>query len=434
MQLIAYVRVSTAEQDSLAAQESSIRRYCEALGHDLTDVYSDKASGSGMIGRDGLRSLLARLEGDDVDGVIVTKIDRLSRSMKDWSTLVEEYFQKGGLNKKLVALDMNIDTSTATGELFLNLMIMLSQWERRMIGERTSEALQEMRAEGRRVGGRPPYGWKAGGKGKAWWIPHPAERLRIYTMRAIREELGYGNKRIADWLNDHGLFHKLGKKWTEYKVWYVRQRCEKSMSVPQPPDFKLSDVVDQTKSPYLRTDLMNKCTMRLFDAGLLDDYLDTDLHYEPTIEDQLEVHETDGGGHTAAVIGEGEQMIALWYFPEEDLGSWRKLARLAGGGIVDYADYIRMLNHIDFEYREAGYRVVWVNIHVRQLVGEVKRRGLDNTSENRAAILSLVAAQATGVSELDDVSLTTHGKSGYLLKNLLSNADKTGSGEPAAEF
>ena len=44
MRLIAYVRVSTAEQDSLAAQESSIRRYCEALGHDLTDVYSDKAS------------------------------------------------------------------------------------------------------------------------------------------------------------------------------------------------------------------------------------------------------------------------------------------------------------------------------------------------------------------------------------------------------
>ena len=136
MRLIAYTRVSTQEQDSTVSQHAAIRRYCEGLGHELVDVYSDKGSGAGMKKRPQLLEMLTRLRADDdIDGVIVTKIDRLSRSIKDWMTLIEEYFQGSGLGKKLVAMDMHIDTSTAAGELFLTIMMALSQWERRHIRE-----------------------------------------------------------------------------------------------------------------------------------------------------------------------------------------------------------------------------------------------------------------------------------------------------------
>lgn len=425
MKLLAYVRVSTAEQDSLAAQEGSVRRYCEAMGHEVVRVYWDKASGSRMEEREGLRLLLAHLESEDVDGVIVTKIDRLSRSMKDWSMLVEEYFQKTGMDKKLVALDMNIDTSTATGELFLNLMIMLSQWERRMIGERTSDALQQMRREGKIVGGRPPYGWKAGGKGRAYWVPKPSECLKIYAMRALRTERGWGARRIARWLNEHGLRYKLGKKWTYWQVWYVMDKCEKSMSVPQPEDFDLSELELRGKeSPYLPSRLVNKYTLELFDAGLLDEYLTEDLTHKETIEDSMLVNDTHGEQQVGIVCGEDAPMIALWEYPRDQFKSWQRMSKDAGKHVNNYDEYLGMIRRIGFDHQEAGYRVVYVKIEVRQLLDELDRRGIDNCSGNRAAILSLVAARATGQSTLDDVELVAHGKNITLSRHLKKNPHK----------
>jgi hypothetical protein len=81
---------------------------------------------------------------------VVAKLDRLSRSVVDAGRLLEEA-RKGGFN--IVALDLGLDLSTPTGELVANVLAAVAQWERRMIGVRTSEALQVKIAA---AGSHPP--------------------------------------------------------------------------------------------------------------------------------------------------------------------------------------------------------------------------------------------------------------------------------------
>lgn len=85
------------------------------------------------------RPQLSTLRRGEADAVVVAKLDRLSRSVVDAGRLLEEARQ-GGFN--IVALDLGLDLSTPTGELVANVLAAVAQWERRMIGVRTSEALQ----------------------------------------------------------------------------------------------------------------------------------------------------------------------------------------------------------------------------------------------------------------------------------------------------
>ena len=84
--------------------------------------------------------------------LIVAKVDRLSRSMVDFTTLMDRSAREGWA---LVALDLGVDTSTPSGEAMANVMATFSQFERRLIGQRTKEALAVKRAQGVRLG-RPP--------------------------------------------------------------------------------------------------------------------------------------------------------------------------------------------------------------------------------------------------------------------------------------
>jgi DNA invertase Pin-like site-specific DNA recombinase len=88
-----------------------------------------------------LPEVLAALRRGEAHAVVVAKFDRLSRSAVDAGRLLEEA-RNGGFN--IVALDLGLDLSTPTGELVANVLAAVAQWERRMIGQRTSEALRVM--------------------------------------------------------------------------------------------------------------------------------------------------------------------------------------------------------------------------------------------------------------------------------------------------
>jgi DNA invertase Pin-like site-specific DNA recombinase len=150
--VIGYVRVSTREQgDSglgLAAQRAAIDAECQRRGWELEQVYEDVASAKDTI-RPGLTAALAALESGLVSGLVVAKIDRLSRSMLDFAGILQRANQR---RWGLVVLDLGVDTSTPSGKLVATVIAALAEWEREQISTRTKDALAERRAQGGKLG------------------------------------------------------------------------------------------------------------------------------------------------------------------------------------------------------------------------------------------------------------------------------------------
>jgi site-specific DNA recombinase len=94
-----------------------------------------------------MERLLALVEGRRVEAVIVYKLDRLTPSVVDLDKLRKLFERKG---MALVSLQESLDPTTATGRLMMNLLASVSQWEREVIGERTRDAMQHLKAQGKR--------------------------------------------------------------------------------------------------------------------------------------------------------------------------------------------------------------------------------------------------------------------------------------------
>jgi DNA invertase Pin-like site-specific DNA recombinase len=156
MRAVGYARVSTAEQAdsgaSLGAQREAIEAEVRRRRWELVELFTDTASGKSLNGRHGLKKARKVLETGKADVLVVAKLDRLSRSLKDFAGLMEDAARQ---KWALVALDLGVDTTTPSGELVANVMASVAQWERRAIGQRTKDALALRRKEGVRLG-RPP--------------------------------------------------------------------------------------------------------------------------------------------------------------------------------------------------------------------------------------------------------------------------------------
>lgn len=150
MTLVGYIRVSTDRQGEhglgMQAQRQAIEAAAAARNLELDAVYQDVDSGS-KTDRPGLQDALAGLQTGDM--LIVAKLDRLTRSVVQFASLLERAQLAGWT---LVALDMGIDTSTPQGELMVHVLASFAQFERRLISERTKTALSQARANGTHTG------------------------------------------------------------------------------------------------------------------------------------------------------------------------------------------------------------------------------------------------------------------------------------------
>jgi DNA invertase Pin-like site-specific DNA recombinase len=156
--VVVYVRVSSAGQaDSgagLAAQQQAIMAEAQHRHWYIVQVYRDAGvSAKNVAAQPQLQAALAALKAHHADAIVVAKLDRLTRSLGDFANLLERSVKEGWA---VVALDLSIDTSTPTGEYVANNMAALARWERRLIGQRTKDALAVKRTQGTRLG-RPPY-------------------------------------------------------------------------------------------------------------------------------------------------------------------------------------------------------------------------------------------------------------------------------------
>ena len=139
---VGYCRVSTTGQadngDSLSDQKERIKGYATAHGLQLVEVIQDRGHSGGSLDRPGAKRLLKLIRGRKVDAVIVVKLDRITRSLRDLGDLIELFEKKG---VELASIGDSIDTATASGRLVLNVLGSVVQWEREMGAERTREAL-----------------------------------------------------------------------------------------------------------------------------------------------------------------------------------------------------------------------------------------------------------------------------------------------------
>jgi len=149
----AYYRVSTDEQtatgNGLDAQAAAVTRAVEARGWELVSSFTDAGRSGGNLNRPELSRALDHLDRGVADVLVVAKLDRLSRSVSDFDTIARRARRRAW---SVVALDVDVDTTTPAGELMANVYGAVAQWERRIIGARTSEAMQAMKARGVRLG------------------------------------------------------------------------------------------------------------------------------------------------------------------------------------------------------------------------------------------------------------------------------------------
>jgi site-specific DNA recombinase len=217
MKLIGYARVSSDSQEentSLHEQERKIRAYCEAMSHELTGINIEVASGSNLK-RPALQSVLDRLP--DIDGIIVLKLDRLSRSLKDTVNLIAELNEQ---NKHLVAVEQQLDTSSSNGRLFVNIMASFSEYERELINERTQGGRKAKLLAGGYAYGKPKFGMKAS---NGELIPNEEEREIIELIRRHRRS-GKSYSSIAEYLNEKNIPPKHGIKWYHKSVQLVLKK------------------------------------------------------------------------------------------------------------------------------------------------------------------------------------------------------------------
>ncbi len=154
MKVVGYIRVSTDEQaDSgagLEAQRAAITMEAQRRGFELVSIHEDAGvSGKALSGRPGLTQALAAVDEGQAGALIVAKLDRLSRSLLDFSLLMAQSRRRGWA---LIALDIAVDTSTPSGEMLANVLAVFAQFERRLIGQRTREALAVKRSQGVQLG------------------------------------------------------------------------------------------------------------------------------------------------------------------------------------------------------------------------------------------------------------------------------------------
>lgn len=184
MRLIAYLRVSTEEQAAagygLDAQELELRRTFEYRGWELHDLIRDEGVSGATLERPGLVRALRAIAKGEADGLVVTKLDRLTRSVVDFGDLLEWLAEA---QATLVALDVNVDTSTPAGRMIAQIIVVIAEWERETIAARTKAGLAAKRAQGRPTG-RPAVADR----------PELAERIRAMrdaglTLQAIADRL-----------------------------------------------------------------------------------------------------------------------------------------------------------------------------------------------------------------------------------------------------
>ena len=179
-----YTRKSTEaglEQDfnSLDAQREAGEAYIRSQAHEgwglIPTAYDDGGFSGGSMERPGLQTLLRDVEAGLIDIIVVYKVDRLTRSLTDFSKLVELFDRRG---VSFVSVTQSFNTTSSMGRLTLNMLLSFAQFEREVTGERIRDKIAASKRKGIWMGGPVPLGYRVQDR-KLVIVDEAAERVRL---------------------------------------------------------------------------------------------------------------------------------------------------------------------------------------------------------------------------------------------------------------
>lgn len=193
LRMVGYVRVSTDKQDvGPEVQRAALEREALLKGYALTLVEELAVSAATVRKRPLMQQLLTALKAGSFDGLMVAKLDRLSRSMEDGTRILADSQRQGW---RIICLDLGVDTATVMGAGLFNMALNFAEIERKMIGKRTSEAMQQKAAAGEHMG-------------RVSVLPH-AVMLRIHGLHGS----GLSLRQIAELLEAEQVQTARGGRW-----------------------------------------------------------------------------------------------------------------------------------------------------------------------------------------------------------------------------
>ena len=200
-----YTRKSTEEGlqqefNSLDAQREASEAFIESQKQEgwqvITEHFDDGGYTGGNMDRPALKRLLAAVEARSADCIVVYKVDRLSRSLLDFSRIVEILDRYG---VSLGAVTQQFNTTSSLGRLTLNILLSFAQFEREIISERTRDKMSAARRKGKWVGGHPVLGYDIDPKGGHILInPDEAEQVRTIFRLYLERGSHYAKETAND--------------------------------------------------------------------------------------------------------------------------------------------------------------------------------------------------------------------------------------------
>ena len=222
-----YARVSTVEQaqsgTSLATQIERCRSYAGLQGWRVVGEYVDEGVSGTIAQRPSLDPLFAAVHAGEVDVVVVLRLDRFARSMRDLTSMVAELDVAG---VQFVTVDGRFDTATTQGRLMRNILGSFAEFERDMIVERTSAGLRRIAADGYWPGGTCPYGWhldRSNGRSRLVVNDREADVLRLAVTLLVDQ--GRTTGEVATHLNALGLVPPRADRWHHNMVRHLLSRA-----------------------------------------------------------------------------------------------------------------------------------------------------------------------------------------------------------------
>ena len=216
MRVAIYLRVSTTEQAeegySIAAQRDRLKAYIVSQGWELSEIYEDAGFSGGNLNRPAFLKLREDLRKKNFDLILVYKLDRLSRNMRDLSNLVHEMDESGVYFKSATE---PFDTTTPAGKLIFNMLGSVAEFERGMIAERVKMGMLQKAKEGNGIlGFNHPYGYRYEEGGL-----QVEDREAMVVKRIYDEYLkGHSLQDIATGMNMKDIKTKNLKAWTRQTV------------------------------------------------------------------------------------------------------------------------------------------------------------------------------------------------------------------------
>ena len=209
MKVLGYVRVSSEMQKqgySITNQKNKIVDYCKYMDYELIEIYEDNGvSGMSIDKREGYKGMVNYMNDNDIDGIVVYSLSRLGRRMKDVINFLDELRNRG---KVFYSIKENLSNSDKIGNLIVNIMTSINEFEVENIRERIRDVKREKKKNGL-VYGRLMYGFDdIDGK----LVVNEFEKKIVSRVKNLRSR-GYSWRKISNRLNESKIRSKCGGLW-----------------------------------------------------------------------------------------------------------------------------------------------------------------------------------------------------------------------------